>query len=386
MFANLSKKGAESKKTGPRKIFRKPLDYLKCRNRCLIVTAVILFGLIYLNYADSPVKGRQEELTEVNNLQIEEKLELPSEGGLLGGPINLDITSIATAQAAYDFTIDDEAENADFAILQGSGLLSEDTPNPANLNPFGGFRRETTTYTVKSGDTPFDIAIKFDINTDTILWANNLKDGDLIRPGDKLLILPINGVRIKIGTKDTVAGLAKKYSGKAEEIIAFNELLPDASLKVDSYIIIPNGETPLPPAKSAPKVTAPKYATQTTPVSNWLIAPTTGKNWGRVHGQNGVDISNVCGTPVYAAAAGKIILSDSIGWNYGYGKYIEIQHENGVVTLYAHSSQLLVSVGDEVSQGQLIMLMGTTGHSTGCHVHFEVRGAKNPLAGSSRQI
>jgi len=178
-------------------------------------------------------------LASQNQVQIEEKLNLSSQEGLLGGPINLDLTGITTAQAAYDFTTDDEEENADFAILQGSGLLSEDTPIPRSLNPFGGFRRETTTYIVKSGDTPFDIAIKYGINTDTILWANNLQDGDLIRPGDKLLIMPINGIRVKILTKDTVESLAKKYNGKSNEIIAFNELLPDSKLETGSYLIIP---------------------------------------------------------------------------------------------------------------------------------------------------
>lgn len=135
-----------------------------------------------------------------------------------------------------------------------------------------------------------------------------------------------------------------------------------------------------------PAVTAPKYAKSTVPASNWLIVPASGKDWGRIHASNGVDVANVCGTPIYAAAAGRIILSDGIGWNGGYGKYIQIQHPSGVVTLYAHASQLLVGVGEEVAQGQLIAIMGTTGRSTGCHLHFEVRGASNPLAGKQRAI
>ena len=102
----------------------------------------------------------------------------------------------------------------------------------------------------------------------------------------------------------------------------------------------------------------------------------------RIHGQNGVDVASACGTPIYAAAAGAVILSDGIGWNFGYGKYIMIRHSNGVVTVYGHASRLLVNQGDYADQGQLIALMGTTGRSTGCHLHFEVRGAKNPMAGA----
>jgi murein DD-endopeptidase MepM/ murein hydrolase activator NlpD len=230
---------------------------------------------------------------------------------------------------------------------------------------------------VQPGDTASAIAVKFNINTDTILGANNLRDADLIRPGDRLVILPINGVRIKVGAKDTIELLAKKYNGKASEIMAFNYLTDNSKLVVGDYIIIPDGEMPV---AAQPKVTAPKYAKSSLPLVSWLMIPTTGRDWGRIHGNNGVDIANVCGTPIYAAADGTVMVSDGVGWNGGYGKYIMIQHKNGVVTLYAHASRLLVSAGEQVEQGQLVSLMGTTGRSTGCHLHFEVHGARNPLA------
>jgi murein DD-endopeptidase MepM/ murein hydrolase activator NlpD len=285
------------------------------------------------------------------------------------------------AQVSADLIDSEATTTTDSAIYAGSsGILSEDYPVPSNGNPFGGFRKDVTTYVVEGGDTPFDIAAKFDINTDTILWANNLRDGDIIRPGDKLLILPINGVRVKIGAKDTLESLAKKYSGKVPEIQQFNGLESD-NLAVGSYLMIPDGEPATLPSQKSTKYTAPEYAKSTAPANDWLIAPTTGYDWGILHYNNAVDIANVCGTPIYAAAAGKVILSDGIGWNGGYGKNIKIQHPNGVITHYAHASQLLVDVGDEVAQGQLIALMGTTGHSTGCHLHFEVIGAKNPLVG-----
>jgi len=293
--------------------------------------------------------------------------------GILGGAIDyLSTAAIPAAEASFDFTSDDLSEEADLALLEGSGLVPPTGPGASG--PFSGFQREITIYKVQSGDTPFDLAIKFGVNTDTILWANNLRESDLIRPGQQLIILPINGVRVKVGAKDTAEALAKRYQGKASEIIAFNDIAGE-QLPAGQYIIIPNGEMPA----AAKTVTAPKYVT-TQPISgSWLIAPASGKNWGRLHNRYGVDISNVCGTPIYAAAAGTVTLADGVGWNYGYGKYIMIKHSNGVITLYAHTSQILVEVGQQVGQGQLIALMGTTGRSTGCHVHFEVRGAKNPF-------
>ena len=110
------------------------------------------------------------------------------------------------------------------------------------------------------------------------------------------------------------------------------------------------------------------------------MIPTTGFDWGKIHGRNGVDIANSCGTPVYAAADGMITIADSSGYNGGFGKYIKIAHPNGTETLYGHSMKLLVAVGQEITRGQEIMLMGSTGRSTGCHLHFEVHGARNPLA------
>jgi len=240
-------------------------------------------------------------------------------------------------------------------------------------------RRDAIMYDVQEGDTVSDLAVKFGLTSNTILWANNLREKDIIKPGQQLAILPINGVRIKAAKNDTLAGLAKKYNAKTGEIIAFNHLLGEGSLVAGNYIIIPDGEMPASATVSKPKTSAPKFATGTAKANNWLIVPTSGYNWGLLHNYNAVDIANTCGTPVYAAAAGKIILADAAGWNGGYGKYIKIQHPNGVITLYSHASQLLVGVGDEVAQGQLIMLMGTTGRSTGCHLHFEVRGATNPL-------
>jgi murein DD-endopeptidase MepM/ murein hydrolase activator NlpD len=98
-----------------------------------------------------------------------------------------------------------------------------------------------------------------------------------------------------------------------------------------------------------------------------------------IHGYNGVDLAAPTGTQVLAAASGQVLISRFGGWNGGYGNYIVIKHSNGTQTLYAHNSANYVSVGQWVSQGDVIGLVGNTGKSTGSHLHFEVRGAKNPF-------
>jgi len=376
MLTNLRK--SEPAKSPPRLssgLFKWLGRYASRQIKCLLLVAVFLLIFFVLNHYNlSPKNEGQsaQKSDQILSALVEETADLNQPP--LGEPFNLLAAALPMVQADNGFTPNYELENQDAAFIEENGLLAL---NVSLNNYFAGMKKEPVTYVVQSGDSPFSIAVKFGVNTDTILWANNLSEGDVIKPDQQLMILPINGVRVKVGAKDTVAALAKKYKGEEEEVWAFNNIYDDSQLVAGNFIIIPDGEMPAPPK---PKVTAPKYANATPSAGNWLIAPTTGYDWGRLHGQNGVDIASACGTPIYAAAAGTIILADSVGWNFGYGKYIMIRHPNGVITVYGHTSQILVEVGQEVGQGQLIALMGTTGRSTGCHLHFEVRGAKNPMA------
>lgn len=110
--------------------------------------------------------------------------------------------------------------------------------------------------------------------------------------------------------------------------------------------------------------------------------PARGISWGILHQHNGVDIAGVCGSGLYAAAAGQVAEVRS-GWGGGYGNYVDIDHGNGVVTRYAHAEEIIVKVGQMVAGGDIVARMGNTGNSTGCHVHFEVLGQAavvNPFA------
>ncbi|MBI3075361.1 MAG: M23 family metallopeptidase, partial [Parcubacteria group bacterium] len=104
-----------------------------------------------------------------------------------------------------------------------------------------------------------------------------------------------------------------------------------------------------------------------------------GRKTQGLHGFNGVDIGAPYGTPVYAAAAGTVIVSRPSGWNGGYGQYVVISHSNGTQTLYSHMGSIVASEGAYLEQGQILGYVGSTGRSTGPHLHFEVRGARNPF-------
>ena len=145
-----------------------------------------------------------------------------------------------------------------------------------------------------------------------------------------------------------------------------------------SEIIIPDGEIYIPTTSSGSGASSSKPNLKD--ASNFFARPISGgKRTQGIHGYNAVDIAAPVGTEIRAAAKGEVIISRSGGWNGGYGNYIVIKHSNGTQTLYAHNSKNFVSVGDVVEQGEAIGAVGSTGKSTGSHLHFEVRGAKNPF-------
>lgn len=239
---------------------------------------------------------------------------------------------------------------------------------------------EIRVYTVRPGDSLSEVAAMFGVTTNTIMWANDLNRATEIQPGDSLVILPIVGVRHIVKKGDTIASIAKKYDGETDEILSYNQLLSAEDLNVGDTLIIPGGAMHAAPVKVATNAKPISVSGATSASSAGFSHPAPGsvKSQG-VHGYNAVDLAGSYGSAIRAAAAGQVIVSKSSGWNGGYGQYIVIKHSNGTQTLYAHLSSNSVGVGAYVAQGEVIGAMGSTGKSTGNHLHFEVRGAKNPF-------
>ncbi|MDO8663951.1 MAG: M23 family metallopeptidase [Candidatus Liptonbacteria bacterium] len=237
---------------------------------------------------------------------------------------------------------------------------------------------QITTYTVHKGDNISEIADMFGVSVNTIYWANNIKRGQVIKPGDVLVILPVTGIQYVVKKGDTIKSLVKTFKSDADEIIIFNNLPPDGHLTVGETIIIPDAEVTIQSVSSGS--TARLRGSGGPSLAGYFMRPIFGgrKSQG-LHGFNGVDLADSCGTPVYASASGTVLVSRTSGWNGGYGEYIVIAHPNGTQTVYAHLSSVFVSVGQYVLQGTTLGTVGSTGNSTGCHLHFEVRGAKNPF-------
>lgn len=310
-------------------------------------------------------------------------------------------------------------------ITDGAALKAEVGPlgTDADISAYDPGNDTISIYVVKKGDTIKSVADLFDVSQNTILWANNLEKGQAVKEGDTLTILPVTGIVYTWKKGDSLNSVAKRFGADITDIGVFNGITSQTEIAIGTKIIIPDGEDQfVSPSKRietniAKKQTETKIARATKPYLRKfdslfdLSGPKTGdvvvrsargeKTWGfnapeqsgyyinpvpggvltqGLHGFNSVDIGAPRGTLIRAAAAGTVIVVKTGGSNGGYGNYIVISHKNGTQTLYAHNTKNLVEVGDEVSQGQTIATVGTTGQASGPHVHFEVRGAKNPFA------
>lgn len=253
-------------------------------------------------------------------------------------------------------------------------------------------RTSIITYTVQDGDTVSTIARKFGLTINTILWANNLNSYGLIRPGNNLTILPYSGILYTVKSGDTVSKIANKYGVDGDKILSCNNL--GAGLKIGQKIIVPGAKKITETTRIASSRTDNSY-TGLSAIRDLIKSPTVKSGGSKMTWptqgyritqyfswrHNGVDIANKVGTPIYAADDGVVEIARG-GYNGGYGNTIVINHGGGKKTRYGHASKLFVKVGDEVEKGENIAAMGSTGRSTGPHLHFEVliNGARyNPL-------
>lgn len=258
------------------------------------------------------------------------------------------------------------------AIVDGTALSTQNDSGSFVEHGASG-TGQIATYVVREGDTIGTISEMFGVSANTIMWANDLKTKTL-KVGQELVILPITGVRHVVKSGDTLQSISNKYKADLDDILSYNNISAGAKLTVGDEIIVPSGVV-----NNAQPAVNLSSGTKSV-ASGYYIRPIKGgaKSQG-IHGYNAVDLAAPVGTPIMASAAGTVVIARTSGYNGGYGLYVAIKHPNGTQTVYGHMSKLNVAVGESVSQGEVIGAVGNTGHSTGPHVHFEIRGAKNPF-------
>jgi len=253
-------------------------------------------------------------------------------------------------------------------------------------------RTDVVTYTIHSGDTIFGIALKFGVSPETIVWSNQEALWDapwLIKPGLELYIIPVDGVLHTVRAQETVASIALDYGVESAAVYnEWNSLAQGVPLREGQLLVVAGaqgGEVDWDPPPIYPDSGAAGASygicsgvSVAGPGANgWFVLPTGSarvSGWYFHDPRNpmhiGLDYACRLGDPIYAADSGVVTIA---GWNGGYGILVELNHGNGFVTRYAHLSELLVGCGTPIYQGQVVGYCGTTGYSTGSHLHFEIR-------------
>lgn len=328
----------------------------------------LLYSLI--TKEDSPVI---EEFAGVSGSGVSIYLE---DGGLVASPAT-NATELVIGSSSF--------------VGGGSLAVPLMTSSAASVAP----RESVETYLVESGDTLSTIAARFGISINTLLWANNMNVRTVLKPDTELVILPVSGVQHVIKSGDTLTKIASTYGVSQEEILSYNHLDDGASLTIGEKLLVPGGEIKAPePARRTVTVknifTSPTSSTSSSTVSSSgvrMLWPTDGHYIvrGLSWYHTGVDIdcdgraNGTSSNDNYAASDGVVQYA---GWKGGYGNAVEINHGNGIVTRYGHFYSLYVSAGQSVTAGTPLGRCGSTGNSTGTHLHFEVIGNgrfKNPL-------
>ena len=359
--------------------------YLSSRFRVFIVFNSVLFEILL---------GKFENMKDV----FVKKLFWGRGDFLKSSMQFLSVILILVVLLAYFYRVPSiqsvNAEDLDYIEAAETDLLVMNaTVNTAIPKDRG--RREVEQYVVKNGDTLSSIAQDKEITVETIKWANNLTS-DLVRPGQTLDIPPADGVLVTVKKGDTLSSLAKKYSASDQAIADFNFLDYPFTLESGVQLFIPEGR--MPTTTVVAKRSTPSSYVRNTSVPNTNVGaadPNVGKflGWPVQSGgkisqyykgvyHRGIDIANNRLPNIVAAASGTVIFAGCygtcppLGSTYGGSNYawsIQIDHGNGYTTWYAHLKNIYVRSGQKVSKGQAIGQMGSTGRSTGPHLHFEVR-------------
>lgn len=252
--------------------------------------------------------------------------------------------------------------------------------------------KESEFYIVKQGDTISQIAQMYGVSVKTVFWANKLQEENTIKPGDKLEIPPVTGVIHQVKNGETINSIAVKYKVDQVKILAYNDLKETDNLKTDQKLVIPDAEILFPEKKksiekkqgqaNALKKLNNSLAFSSDSNKQGFVWPTSGRKINQYYKwrHQAIDIEGNYSSPIFASDEGTVVYS---GWKTGYGNTVFIRHSNGFETRYGHASELFVTTGQQVSKGQRIATVGSTGWSTGTHLHFEIRknnGCLNPLS------
>ena len=308
------------------------------------------------------------------------------------------VSSFSTVGTFNSASMSYNAEYIQSYAIEGNILVADESGYIVKVNP----QTETSSrigltdyavHTIESGESLSVIAVQYEVSANSIMWENNLSNANSIRTGQKLLIPPVDGIGYKVASGDNLEKIAIKYDISVESIIAQNALGTDVIQKGQA-LFLPGAE-PIKPVYTASNTnyyrnsvvtrddrttttssTNAASSTATPATGQMFIFPTRGNITQGYHGGHyALDIADRSKPPIWAAGGGTISKVSTGTWGGGYGNHAIIDHGNGIQTLYAHMDTVNVYVGQNVSQGDVLGIMGNTGRVygvTGIHLHWEV--------------
>jgi LysM repeat protein len=345
--------------------------------------------------------SNNSDIVEINS-NSDHSADLTSDGQInqIASTINT-YTKADSKKIQIDQAIKQNEDDAvqDMAIIQNAYL--DKTNSPVTEGSADITRKHVITHLVKDDETLWTIADKYGLSTDTIKWSNGMDDSGIVIGGQELYILPMDGIYYTVQDGDTVSSIAEKYKSDQSEIEKWNDFSTEG-LSLGRRIILPGGTVPPPPKPVVQPTT--NYSSSSNnnsyynPEPNYNSSsggsgqfgwPTSGLAISQYFGSTsfnpwhtGLDLDSRSGWDIFASDGGTVVKAEW-GWGGGYGNHVMIDHGNGYQTLYGHMTDFGVSVGQSVSKGQRIGTMGSTGWSTGPHLHFEIRyngSFLNPLS------
>lgn len=255
-----------------------------------------------------------------------------------------------------------------FALSSGDAIDDDGNIDGAAASSIIQQKVSFQKYKVKAGETVGGITRKFGLkNVSTIIAVNGIQNVRQVYSGQTLVIPSCDGLVFKVKAGNTMQGISAKYGAAVEDILDANDL-DSMELTVGQELFIPGAKLDrdaLRRAMGEVWANPLKGLWRLTSKCGWRGDPFTGVK--QYH--PGIDMACPTGTPIYASLGGKVLQG---GFSRIYGNYVIIDHGNGYQTLYGHMSKRISSTGDYVAQGQKIGLVGSTGYSTGPHLHWTV--------------
>lgn len=312
-------------------------------------------------------------LSNVHLLRVGQEIKIPPP----------DVPEGQTAAAlfkvpAVPLVLAPKTENSDSAQLAAATPEAEEG---AEARKAPAKPPEPKTYTVKPGDSLSKIASQHGIKTMTLASANDMSLRSTLRVGKVLTVPHADGAYVTLQRGESLSHLALRYGVPIHEIQEANAITNPRTLQAGTTLFLPGAEPLERDMRQFKHASRGVIGDLGRAVGAKFLWPTNGRissyfgpRDGRPH--HGVDIARPKGSPVQAAKGGVVVAA---GWNGDYGKCVDIDHGQGIVTRYAHFSKIKVRKGDTVEKGEVIGLVGETGRATGPHLHYEVRIGGRPV-------